>query len=130
MNVDEYIRYEIDKFERLVVGRKLEPEEVAIETDMAASMFAQRVADHNTASAEEHEEGEKIKFVVKEDDKEPETIELINNDALYRIGLLVPHHYGRKDVEGVETFYNVTAKDIQNLLQRREGSSLYYVVDM
>ena len=78
MNVDEYIRYEIDKFERLVVGRKLEPEEVAIETDMAASMFAQRVADHNTASAEEHEEGEKIKFVVKEDDKEPETIELIN----------------------------------------------------
>tara|TARA_Y100001970_G_C14072582_1_gene770281 strand:+ start:383 stop:796 length:414 start_codon:yes stop_codon:yes gene_type:complete len=125
MNVDEYIRHEIDKFERLVVGRKLEPEEVASETAIAASMFAQRVAE----SMEEYDENEKIKFVVKEDDKEPETIELRNDNALYRIGLLVPNLRGR-NVEGVETFYNVTARKIQKLLKELEGSSLYYVVDM
>ena len=125
MDIDEFVRHKLDDFERNVIGMKLDPEGVTNITAMAKSTFAQRVAE----SMEEYDENEKIKFMVMGDDKESETIELRNDNALYRIGLHVPNKYGR-NLEGVEDYYNMTARKIQKLLKEREGSSLYHVVDM
>ena len=73
-----------------------------------------------------------FKFVVDDvDDEAAEktTIELDDDDTMYRIGMLIPCD-GRSYEEFVETFYNVTARDIKKLLKKHQEGVLSYVVRM